>query len=423
MGTLLLTIPVTTVDGQGLSLIDALFTATSAVCVTGLVVVDTGTTFTPLGQMIILTLIELGGLGFMTFATWFALLRGRKIFLSERLLLQESLNQTSVQGMVRLARHILLLTLGFQLTGAMVFAWQWAGTLGGPKALYYGLFHSVSAFNNAGFDLMGDFRSFTGMTTDWTISLTLAALFILGGLGFSVLLELGRRRPWRAVTLHTKIVVLTTGFLLAVGTLAVLVLEGGNHQTLGTLPWQDRLLAAFFQSATARTAGFNTLDTGALFEATQFVVILLMFVGASPGSTGGGIKTSTFSTLIIAVWSLLRGHPQPVALGRQIGWPNVQRALAVTTIALFWVVGASILLAALERSPFIPTLFETTSAFATVGLSTGMTPDLTTPGKLLIALTMFFGRLGPLTLAFALGRGRGDARPNINYPEERIMIG
>ncbi|MEH7747494.1 TrkH family potassium uptake protein [Neobacillus drentensis] len=422
LGSFLLTLPFSTTNGEGLSFLNALFTATSATCVTGLVVVDTGTTFTVAGQVIILCMIQVGGLGFMTFATFFAFLLGKRISLKERILLQESLNNLSMEGIVRLAQRILIFTALIEFTGALLLSIRFSFDMDIGKAIYFGIFHSVSNFNNAGFDLMGEFHSLTGYVDDPTVTLTISSLIILGGIGFIVMNELFEYRISKRLSLHTKIVLMTSITLLAVGTAGIFLLEYSNGLTLKPLSLSGKILGSFFQSVTARTAGANTLNIGDLTQSSLLLIILLMFVGASPGSTGGGIKTTTFTTLIGAVWSQIRGKEDVIFYRQRIEYETIYKALTVTFSGIFLVVVMSLILTISEHGQdFLAILFEVTSAFATVGLSMGLTPELSPLGKTLIIFTMFAGRVGPLTIAYAVTiRRNPDA---FRYPKGKITIG
>jgi trk system potassium uptake protein TrkH len=418
-GALLLTLPLASTYGESTDFLTALFTATSAVCVTGLVVVDTGTHFSPLGQFIILALIQVGGLGFMSMATLFFLLMGRRIGLSNRILIREAFNQIDAAGVVRLVRSVFIFTALTEGGFALVLAWRWAQELDLSRALWLGVFHSVSAFNNAGFDLFGGFRSLTGYVEDPVVVLAISSLIVLGGIGFSVVVNVWESRV-RHLTTHARLVLRMTGILIAGGTLLILLLEGSN--LLASFTWPGKILAAYFQAVTPRTAGFNTLDIAGLRSATQFFLVVLMFIGASPGSTGGGIKTTTIGLLAMAVWSQGRGQEDVVLLGRRIPVEQVNRALAVTFVSGGLVVFVTLLLCLTEGAEFLTVLFETVSAFGTVGLSMGITPKLSTLGRLLVIFTMYAGRVGPLTLVFALAQSR---RPQngVKHVEDRVLIG
>lgn len=421
IGTLLLMLPISSASGHSLRFIDALFTATSATCVTGLVVVDTGTYFSVFGQITILVLIQIGGLGFMTMATLFALLLKRKISLRDRLILQEAMNQSSMEGIVRLIRKVLLYSLIIEASCAALLALRWAVDMPFGRALYYGIFHAVSMFNNAGFDIFGGYRSLTGYVNDPTVNIIVMFLIVSGGIGFIVMSDLMDYRKSRRLLLHTKVVLSMTAALILIGTVVIFVFEFTNSRTLGPLNLGGKLWASFFQSVTPRTAGANTVDIAGLRQASQFFIVILMFIGASPGSTGGGIKTTTFTLMIGAVVSMLRGRDDIVLFRYRLAQERVFKALTITLLALLLIVSVSMVLSTTEGRPFLMILFETTSAFATVGLSMGLTPELTEVGKILICLTMFAGRLGLLTLAYALGPKQGKAL--YKYPEGKMIIG
>ncbi|MDR7417942.1 MAG: TrkH family potassium uptake protein [Armatimonadota bacterium] len=417
VGAFLLTLPVASATGRPTPFLTALFTATSATCVTGLVVVDTADHYSTFGELVILALIQVGGFGYMTSWAVLALILGWRIGLRERIILTEAHNLYDPGGVVRFTRRIILLAAGIEVVGAVVLTMRFALDMPVGRAAYYGVFHAVSAFNNAGFDLMGGFRSLTGYVGDPVVSLVVAGLIILGGIGFTVIFDVRARR----MTLHSRAVLLTTGALIATGTLLVLGLEFNNPKTLGALPLSTRILAAFFQAVTPRTAGFNTIDIGALTEPVLMIIVALMFIGASPGGTGGGIKTTTFVTPLAVIWSSIRGTQEPVLFRRRIPVAVVYKAVTVALISVAFVIVMSTLLARVEGIRFIPALFEITSAFGTVGLSTGITPRLSTAGQIVVMATVFSGRVGLLTLAFGLTRRQ--RRPIIRYPEERLYVG
>ncbi|MCL4439716.1 MAG: TrkH family potassium uptake protein [Firmicutes bacterium] len=421
MGGLLLTLPIASTSGQATSFVDALFTSTSAVCVTGLVVVDTGTHWTVFGQVVIMLLIQVGGLGFMTVGTLFAMLLGKRINLKSRILIQEALNNLRIEGIVRLVRYVLMVTFTVEGTAALILAVRWSFDMPWKKALYFGIFHAVSGFNNAGFDLFGDFRSITGYVDDITVNLVIAGLIIIGGIGFVVIADTIQHRNWRNFSLHTKMVLTTTAFMIIGGTAAIFALEYTNPQTMAPLTMKGKVLSAYFQSVTPRTAGFNTLSISGLRSATQFLIVILMFIGASPGSTGGGIKTATFMTLVIAFWAVVRGHEDVQVFKRRIPKEIVDRSLIIFMAALGLVSAVTMFLAITEKADFLTILFETTSAFGTVGLSMGLTPSLTVIGRLLITLTMFAGRVGPLTIAFAVAQRHH--KDSFKSAQEKIMVG
>jgi trk system potassium uptake protein TrkH len=418
-GALLLTLPIASAAGRPTPFLTALFTATSAVCVTGLVVVDTGTYYSLFGQLVILVLIQLGGLGYMTVATLMALIVGRRIGLRERVVLQEAHNLYTLGGVVRFTRNVVLITAGIEALGVILLSLRFVPQMGLGRGIYFAVFHSISAFNNAGFDLMGGFRSLTGYALDLPVNLIVAALVIVGGLGFIVLSDLATRP--RRLSLHSRIVLTTSGALIALGVTLIVLLEYSNPGTLEPLAAGQRLLAAFFQSVTPRTAGFNTIDIAQLREPTLMMLIALMFIGASPGGTGGGIKTTTFVAPMAVIISMLRGRPDPELFQRRLPPVVIYKAVTIALVAVAFVVTMGTALSFIDRIDFVPALFEVTSAFGTVGLSTGITPDLTPAGRVLIMLTIFTGRVGLLTVAFALTK-RQQAM-NYRYPEERILVG
>jgi trk system potassium uptake protein TrkH len=425
LGTLLLLTPFASATGTSIGWSAALFTATSAVCVTGLVVVDTPHAFSGAGQAVLLLLIQIGGLGYMTLSTLVAVALGRRVSMNAQHSLQESLNLSSRKDILRFAMTVIKLTLVFEFAGAAVLIARWWSVFG-VDAAWLGLFHSVSAFNNAGFSL------FSNSLMDWrgdvVVNLTVMTLVVSGGIGYLVLTELGRYRSAGGLSLHTRFVLTLTAVLIAGGTLAILMTERTNPATLGALALPEAALAAAFQSVTTRTAGFNTLDTAALQPATYFLMLILMFIGAAPGGTGGGVKVSTFGVTVLALWATVRGTGEPRVFHRRIPADLVARAFFVSLIAFLAVNIATGLLLVREQGELLRTLFESVSAFGTVGLSTGATgaplslsAAFSDAGRLLICFLMFMGRIGPLTLAFALASRQ--AAPRIRYPEGRVLIG
>ncbi len=417
-GAILLSMPAASASGRAVPFLTALFTATSATCVTGLVVVDTGTAWSLFGQLIIMALIQLGGLGYMTIATLMAMALGRRVGLRERIVLQEAHNLYTIGGVVRFTRTVILITAVIEGIGAVLLSLRWVPEFGVIRGLYYAAFHSISAFNNAGFDLMGGFRSMTRYVGDVPVNLVLAALIIAGGLGFTVLVDLGQPRR---LTLHARVVLVTTASLIGLGSLLVFLLELHNPATLAPLPAGQKVLASFFQSVTPRTAGFNTLDVSKMFEPTLILLVALMFIGASPGGTGGGIKTTTFVAPLAVIISMLRGRSDPELFRRRLDPMVIYKAVTIALVAVAFVITMSTMLSFVERLDFVPALVEITSAFGTVGLSTGITPDLNAVGRIIVMLTIFAGRVGLLTMAFALTRRQQPA--NFRYPEERIIVG
>lgn len=426
-GTGLLMLPIATATGTPTRFIDALFTATSAACVTGLAVVDTATHWSPFGQVVILGLIQAGGFGIMAGSTLLlAIFLGRRTSLRDRILVQESLGGLQLGSVVDIVKRIALFTIVCELMGAIVLSIAFmagpeAGPPGDPLGIWWGVFHAISAFNNAGFDVTGGFRSLSPFIDDWVVLLTIGTLLTAGGLGFAIIGDAVARRRWARFALETKLVLGTTAVLLVGGALIIGFTEWGNPLTLGALPPEQRLLNALFESATLRTAGFTALDTGAFLEATLFVVMALMFIGGASGSTAGGIKVNTFSVLLIAIASTVRGQPSAQAFGRRIQHAVVYRALAVALLAIAFVFVIGLGLTLTTDASFVDTLFEAVSAFGTVGATTGLTPQLSDPARLITSFAMFVGRLGPLTLVLALA---ARARPVPFRPAvESVRIG
>lgn len=424
LGALLLTLPVSAADHRSVGFPDALFTSTSAVCVTGLIVRDTGTEFSTFGHVVILLLIQVGGLGFMTMATLIFMLMRKKITLGERLLIQESMNENRIGGMVRLIRWVAASAFTIELAGALVLSIRTVPMFGLAKGMFYALFHAVSAFCNAGFDLFGNYASLTGFRTDPLINFTIMLLIVLGGLGFGVLSDVAHTRSFRRLKLHSKLVLTATAIALASGTAFVLAVEWSNPATLGDLNPAQKGMAALFQSVTLRTAGFNTIDQAALHPATKLVSVVLMFIGASPASTGGGMKLTTIAVLFLTVRMISRGRSEISAFHRTIPRTLVQRAVAIVLIGFSVLLADVLALTILQPdAEFLDLAFECASALGTVGLSSEGTSALTPLARYLIILTMFAGRVGPLTLTLAIGRRQADTKDAIRYPEDRVLIG
>ncbi|WP_238996649.1 TrkH family potassium uptake protein [Paenibacillus pinistramenti] len=421
IGTFLLMLPVSIRPNGRLAFIDALFTATSATCVTGLAVKDTGTFFTTFGQIVILVLVQIGGLGFMTMATLFSLVLKRRISLKDRLLLQQAMNQNTIEGIVGLIQKVLLYSVIIEGFSALVFTLRWSAEMPLGKAAYYGVFHSISLFNNAGFDLLGNFQSLTQHVSDPVINIMSMLLIITGGIGFIVISDLADYRKNRRLSLHSKVVLTMSGALIVIGTIVIFVFEFSNAKTLGPLSWSAKIWSSVFQSITPRSGGVATLDIASMRHATLFFIIILMFIGAAPGSTGGGIKVTTFAILIGSMFSMIRGRDDIVIFRYRIVQERIVKALTITMLTLFLLILIAMVLSTTESADFLSILFETTSAFSTVGLSMGLTTKLTVFGKIVICLTMFIGRLGPLTLAYALGPKKG--RELYRHPEGQMIIG
>ncbi len=421
IGSLLLSLPIANNEGTFTPYLTALFTATSAVCVTGLVVVDTGTYWSPVGQAMILLLIQIGGLGFMTASTILLLLIGRRVSLTERLLLRASHGVAALGGIIRLTQQAVLVTVVAEGIGALILFARFAFDIPLPQALWMGLFHSISAFNNAGFDLFGGYRSLIPYNQDPIVLLTIACLIILGGISFTVVLNVVQRGAYRYLLLDTKLVLFTSAALLLSGTIAFLVMESVNAATLAPMPFFAKALNAFFMSTTPRTAGYNAIDISQLTQASLMLTIALMYIGAGAGSTGGGIKVNTFAVLAAAVYASMRGKESVTVFGYELPLAEVTRALSIALLALGLIFAVTLLLTFTEPFSVVQLAFEATSAFGTVGLSTGVTPQLSVVGKLLIAGMMYVGRVGPLTLALALAQRVAPER--VKHPQAQVKIG
>jgi trk system potassium uptake protein TrkH len=423
VGALLLMLPISSANGHVTPFIDALFTATSAVCVTGLVVVDTGTYWSVFGQIVILLLIQVGGLGFMTFATFLAVLLGKRISLKERLIMQEAYNAFSIQGMVKLMLYVLGITLTIEGIGAVLLASQFIPVYGWRRGIYFGIFHSVSAFCNAGFDLIGNFSSLVPFAENSVIILTIGFLIVIGGIGFAVITELINCRDLRRLSLHSRVVLTTTAILIVAGAVLFFILESGNPKTMEPLSMKGKILSSLFASITPRTAGYNSISTTEMTIAGQFLTVILMFIGASPGSTGGGIKTSTATLIFMTIIAVVRGREDTEIFEKRINKALVYRAFAITSISFMLVAFVTMILAITQDGTFMQFLYEATSAFGTVGLTLGFTPSMNIIGKIIIALTMYAGRVGPLTLALAFAHKHQISSSAIKYPEDKILVG
>ena len=426
VGTVLLELPVSAKNGQSIGLFDSLFTATSAVCVTGLVAVDTGTTFSPFGQAVLMALIQVGGLGFMVFATMIMVMLGRKISLRGRMLIRESMNGASLADLSGVARLYLLLALGIELIGAALLSVRFVPLYGLRRGLWMAVFHAVSAFCNAGFDLFGGFSSVTGFSRDPLALLTIAALIVLGGLGFSVILEaLRNRQGLKGLSLHARIVLMLTPLLLLLGTGFYLLAESNDAGTLAGFNAGEKALNAFFQSVTMRTAGFNSIDLSRMSDGSKLFSCLLMMIGASPASTGGGMKTTTVAVFALLMLSVVKGESEVNVARRRLSDALTRRALAVVALYITTLLVGTLAISLIEGGRFAlsDVLFEASSAMGTVGVSAIGTPNLAPASRLVLLPMMFLGRIGPLTLAIAVAKRQGSARKISKYPEEKIMIG
>lgn len=421
-GTLLLMMPFSSTSGHSIGFINALFTAISAVCVNGLSVLDLSQDFTLVGQTVVMMLVQIGGLGFMTISVIIAIVMRKRIGLKDRLLIQQTTQSSSAQGLVRLCIYIIIIVVAFESIATLILTVHWQPSMGWSAAFYYGLFHSISAFNNAGFALWSD--GLVAYVGDPIVNFVIIALFVAGGLGYIVIVELFQKRRWRKFSLHTKIVLSASVVITLIGFGILFLLESMNPATFGTLTWFERIQAAWFQTLVPRSSGFNTIDIPSMLTASQFLLIIYMFIGAASGGTGGGVKINTIVVLILATITTFRGGGQVHAFGRRIPDGTILRALAVVISSITVVLVVALALTITEdmlEDHFLEVLFEATSAFSTTGLSMGLTKDLSLVGKVIVCFTMFIGRLGPLTLAYALANRKQQSR--IGYPEDNILIG
>ena len=416
VGTFCLKLPfATTVP---ISWMDALFVATSATTVTGLSVFDPGTTLTVFGEVILMILIQCGGIGLMTFAVATLILLRKKIGLQNRIYLQESLNQNSVGGIIKLLKLILTFVLSVQLIAVLIMTIHWIPSFGFKDGLYLSIFHVISAFNNAGFALFPD--NLISFASDPIVNLVFSALFILGGIGFTVIVDVQQKKSFKQWSLHTKMMIIGTILINGVAIVVVFLLEYGNAATIGNMPLYEKILVSYFQGVTPRTAGFNTLNYGDMEDSTIFFTMILMFIGAGSASTASGIKLTTFMVILLATLSFLRQRREPELFGRSIRIETVLRSLAIATVSLFIVLSFIFMLTITENIPLLPLAFEVVSAFGTVGLSMGITAQISDIGELLLCIVMFVGRIGPLTLFFILMKPKNV---HYRYPYDQVITG
>ena len=422
IGSVLLTLPAASRDGHSAGFLNALFTSTSATCVTGLVVYDTGSQWSGFGQIVIISLIELGGLGFMSAASMVVFLFRRKVGLRQRMLMAQALSVDDMNDVVKLQRWVIFGSLGIQLVGAVVLMLRFLPEYGLRRAAIWGIFHSISAFCNAGFDIFGTGQSVITLNNDPVVLITLMVLIAVAGLGFFVWEEVVRLRRFKKFSIYTKLVLLMTGILILTGAMLFLILEWNNPATLGTMGTGQKVLNAFFQSVTLRTAGFAAVDQGALTAAGKGVSILLMLIGGSSGSTAGGVKTVTFLVLLLFIWNRARGRSAVTVFRRSVPDGKVLDAMTIVGILVALAVSGAVLICATSPIGFTDALFETVSALATVGLTTGVTTALSVVGRILIIIFMYFGRVGVLTIS--LGFLMGDrAEDRFRYAYTNLLIG
>lgn len=439
IGTFLLNLPIASKSGESVGFIDAMFTATSAVCVTGLVVVNTYFHWTLFGKIVILLLIQIGGLGFMSLFTIILVFLGKRITLKGRILIQESFNLATFKGMVMFLKKIIRVTFIIEGIGAIILSLRFIPEYGIKGGIFRGIFHSISAFCNAGFDILGS-NSLIPYSTDYIINITIMLLIILGGLGFTVLIDINNYVRYKinkfrknktklfVMSLHSKLALTVTAILILLGMVLTFIIEYNNPKTLANLRFDQKLLVSLFQSVTLRTAGFDAIGQADLNYGSKFLAIILMAIGGSPGGTAGGIKTVTIGVLVLAVISVIRGKDSIIAFKKTISISTIQKSLAIIIMMMTLIFTATIILTMTEKGigiqfDFIDILYEVSSALGTVGLSTGITASLSFVGKIVIILCMFIGRLGPITIILALSFRKRSKKNVIHYPEEKVIVG
>ena len=421
IGTVMLLLPQSNQQGTITPFIDALFTATSAVTVTGLIVVDTSNYWTTFGHVVIMFLIFLGGIGIMTSATFLMIIIGGRITLANRLLLRENLGVNQLGGLVGLTVRIVMAIVIIQFIGFLILLVSLRHEFSFPMAIWQALFHSISGFNNAGFVISPNSNNLSVFGSNISLMLTMTVLIMFGSLSYSVWMDLFKYRKFSRFTLDSKLVIIFTLSLIFIGTIVLFISEYSNPLTFGDMTLSDKLINSFFHSISGRTAGFTTVDFGDMEQHSKFFLTGLMFIGGASASTAGGIKVNTLAVLLVATLASIKGNTHVNAFGREIPQTQIFRALTVLVLAVLMIFFVAFLLTISEGFPFIDILFETVSAFGTVGLSTGITKDLSDIGKYIIIATMFIGRVGPITLALVLARK--EETPPYRYAEERVKIG
>lgn len=420
IGATLLSLPIASVDGNSVGFINAFFTASSATAVTGLVVANTATQWTMFGKVVIITLIQIGGLGTITLFSIATVLLGKKVSLQQRLLVKEQLNITSMSGIVKWVIYVTKITFLIEFIGALLLSFSLIPKYGFKTGVWYSIFHAISAFCNAGFDLFGD--SIVSYSGDIYINMIICGLLIMGGLGFLVYMDIYNSKNFRNLKMHSKVVISVSALLLIIGTVATLLIEYNNSLSIGDFGFGHKVLASFFQSTVTRTAGFNSIDIGQVHDATAIIYILLMFIGGSPASTAGGLKTTTFAVMVFSTIGMVRGEHDIVIFNRKIDKEVILRALAITIVCISLVVIVTMAIAIVEHDRFdsLDILFETVSAFGTVGMSRGITPHLSDISKIILGFTMFIGRVGPTTIAVGLMKTKPSS---IKYASGKILVG
>ena len=419
-GAILLDLPIASANGERIGFLNAFFTSTSASCVTGLIVANTATQWTVFGKVVIIILIQIGGLGTMVFLSLIAMALNKRIGITERRIIKEQTNADTSKGIIRLVIYIIKFSLAVEFIGAILLAAKFIPDFGLERGILFSLFHSISAFCNAGFDIIGN--SLTDYVSDFTVNMTISLLIIFGGLGFTVFIDIYRKRRFKNLSLHSKVVISFTAMLLLVGTLAFFLIEH-NSAAMEGLSLKGKVLSSFFMSVTARTAGFNTIDLGKMQEGSVIVTIMLMFIGASPASTGGGIKTTTFGVLLSSTISVLRGNKETEIFHKTIPNETLIKSLCIFTLGSFLVIFSSLWITLIEQGKFLylDILYEIVSAFGTVGVSRGITANLSSLSKIILIILMYLGRVGAATLGVSILDTH--RKKHTRYSEGKIIVG
>ncbi|NLY20115.1 MAG: Trk family potassium uptake protein [Tissierellia bacterium] len=419
VGTFLLNLPMSSQNGEPVGLVNAFFTASSATCVTGLTVVDTAAHWTDFGHVVIITMIQIGGLGLMTFSVLFSILLGKSIGLSDRLIIKEQFNLDTLNGLVKLLKYVVLIAFVIEGIGSLIFATKFIPMYGFGRGLWTSIFHGISSFCNAGFSTIpGNIEPFK---SDLLININIMLLVIFGGLGFSVIVEIFSKRKFSKLSVQAKLVLIISTALILIGAIGFFLMERTNMETIGGEGLYTQTLQSFFQSVVARTAGFNSVNLAGLRDSTALLLVIMMFVGGSPGSTAGGLKTTTVATLFLATFSVIRGEKDTVVFNRKIADETIRKSLAIIVIAISLIIMITLILSITEDFSYIDILYETVSAYGTVGVTKGITPELSNIGKIILSCTMYIGRVGSLTMAFAFGRKLKLTK--LSYAETNISVG
>jgi potassium uptake protein, trkH family len=421
IGAVILNMGFSSAKGESIGFLDALFTSTSSVCVTGLIVADTGTYWSDFGKFVIMILVQIGGLGFMTLATLGVLISGERLSYSEKLLIQDSLSSEKTSGILKFSKKIVLVSLFIEFVGAICLSIAFVPEFGFVKGICYGIFHSVTAFCNAGFDIMGNFSSLTAYFNNPIVNISIMLLIILGGLGFSTIFDINRKRSFKKFKLNTKIILITTAILIVIPTFLFFIFEMNNPKTLGTMNLGEKILASLFQVVSPRTAGYNTIELSQMHDSTKFLTIILMFIGGAPASTAGGLKTTTFALIIISVYCLFKQKSEIEIFGRTVPFKNLNKALVSLVIGFTLVITGTMIILSYSDFDFLTVLYEVTSAYATVGLTLGITTKLNAICKITLIILMFMGRVGSLTVLYSFIKT--DSKKKYKYPKEEINIG